>query len=171
MTRKLSLVYVVQDCAKALKRSLLSAAKVADEIIVVDGGSRDDTIATAKSFGARVIENPWQGFAAQRQFAVDAAKYDWVLMLDADEVLRPEGAVAVSELLRGEPNAAAYFLDRCSYFHGRRIRHGDWGKDRVLRLFDRRSGSYDLSDVVHESWKCTGSIGNLGVLADRKSVV
>lgn len=165
MTTRFSLVYVAQDCSSALGRSLLSAVGVADEILVVDGGSQDDSIVVAESHGARVLQNPWQGFAAQRQFAVEAAKHDWILMLDADEVLRPEGKQAIVDLLREGPKAAAYFLRRCSYFHGRRIRYGDWAKDRVLRLFDRRRGAYDLAEAVHESWHSAGPVAELGVLA------
>ncbi|WP_308389386.1 glycosyltransferase family 2 protein [Acidithiobacillus sp. AMEEHan] len=165
MTIKLSLVYVAQDCAAALDRSLRSSVAVADEILVVDGGSRDATTTVAASHGARVLQHPWCGFAAQRQFAVEAAGNDWILMLDADEVLRAQGREAIVELLRTGPDAGAYFLRRCSYFHGKRIRHGDWAGDRVLRLFDRRHGSYDLSEAVHESWHCVGPTAELGVLA------
>ncbi|MEY2341899.1 glycosyltransferase family 2 protein [Acidithiobacillus sp. IBUN Pt1247-S3] len=160
----LSVVYVAQNAAAVLPRSLASVQGWADEIVVVDGGSSDATREIAEGFGARVIDRPWAGFAAQRQFAVEQAQQDWVLMLDSDEVLRPEGREAIQATLMA-PSQAAYRLRRCSSFHGRRIRHGDWAQDTVLRLFDRRRGRYDLTETVHESWHCEGPVGDLGVMA------
>ena len=161
----LSVVYVAQDCAAALARSLDSVAGLAAEVLVVDGGSRDDTVMLAQARGARVVVHPWAGFGAQRQFAVAQAQHDWILMLDSDELLRPEGRAAIERLLEAPVEHAAYYLRRCSYFHGRRIRHGDWAKDQVLRLFDRRQGRYDPTQQVHESWQCSGSLGTVAALA------
>ena len=123
----------------------------ADEVIVVDSGSNDDTRDLAASSGARVIENPWPGFSQQKQFAVDAARNEWIFSLDADE--------HVSEALRHEisaidlegSTAKGFRIPRLSTYMGREIRHSGWYPDWQLRLFDRRSGRWN-GKMVHESF-------------------
>lgn len=154
--RPLSVVYVTQDCAVALQRSLQSIDDLADEILVVDGGSRDDTMEVARAAGARVLQHSWAGFAAQRQYAVEQAANDWILMLDSDELLTDCGREEIRQVLQQKPEAAAYLLPRYSVFRSRRIRHGDWRHDVVIRLFDRRQGQYDLDELVHEAWRSRG---------------
>ncbi|MDI1240720.1 MAG: glycosyltransferase family 2 protein [bacterium] len=123
----------------------------ADEILVVDSESTDRTREIAESLGAKVLVQPWMGFSAQKQFATDAASFDWILSLDADErvstALRDELAV-----LKGTaPNADGYTIPRLSIYLGREIRHGGWYPDRQLRLFDRRKGRWN-SRIIHESF-------------------
>ncbi len=155
------MVYIAQDAAGILGRSLESVRAIADEIVVVDGGSRDRTAEVARESGARVIVHPWPGFAAQRQFAVEAATHDWILMMDADEVLRTGATAAIQEILAAERPRPAYRLRRCSYFQGKPIRFGDWRHDEVIRLFDRSQGHYLPSETVHESWRTTGATGKI----------
>ena len=133
--------------------------------MVVDSGSLDDTLEIAKSYGARIFQHPWQGFPAQRQWAVDRATHDWVLMMDSDEVLTRQASAVIKKLLCRQPVVAAYKLRRCSYFHGSQIRFGDWGRDEVIRLFDRSMGSYDPAEVVHESWHSRGDVGRISEMA------
>lgn len=143
----LSAILITQDAAAQLPACLDSLA-FCDEIIVVDSGSRDATVALAQSRGARVIHAEWRGFGLQKQFAVAQATHDWVLCIDADE--------RVSERLQKEilralatGNTQAFRFARCNRFLGRYLRHGEGYPDWSLRLFDRRHAHWS-DDVVHE---------------------
>jgi (heptosyl)LPS beta-1,4-glucosyltransferase len=147
----LSVVYITLNAERHLNRSLEKVKPIAAEIVMVDCGSIDQTLSIAKAHDVRVISHAWQGFSAQRQLAVDSARHDWILVLDADEILTESGVEAISKVLSFTSDVASYFLQRRSVFHDRQIYHGDWAHDRVLRLFDRRLGHYGNS-LVHEAW-------------------
>ena len=132
----LSVAIITQDEARNLPRTLASVS-FANEIVVVDSGSTDATVAIAESFGARVFSRPWPGFAAQKNFAIAQCTGDWVLSLDADEELSPELCRQLSVLLPTNPPADAYFLKRRNLFLNRWIRHGGYYPDAKLRLFRR----------------------------------
>lgn len=151
----LSVVYITLNAERHLQKSLESVRHIADEIVMVDSGSSDQSIDIAKTFCARIMSLPWQGFSVQRQFAVDSASNDWILMIDADEILTESGVQVISQVLKRTIDSAAYSLRRRSMFHGKEIRHGDWAHDDVIRLFDRRQGHYG-SSLVHESWHTSG---------------
>lgn len=112
----------------------LRSVSFADDILVVDSGSTDRTVEIAREMGARVIENPWPGFAAQRQFAMERAQGDWCLVLDADERISPElqGAIAVSIT---KDNVNGYYIPFEMRMFGESLRHGGSCNDRRLRLF------------------------------------
>lgn len=160
MKRPLSIVYITLNAERCLAESLQSAAAIADDIVVVDSGSSDRTSAIVKEHGARFFEQSWLGFGPQKQHAVERAMHDWVLILDADEVLTREAAEAVREALQAERLPAGFSLARRNFFHGREIRFGDWAGDRVLRLVDRRAGRFS-DDEVHEAWLTTGEVRRL----------
>lgn len=132
----------------------------ADEILVVDSGSQDDTIATARRLGARVIEHPWEGFAAQKNFAAREARHDWILSLDADEELDEDAQAAIQKWKTTEPAAAGYRLARRARYLGRWILHSGWYPDYKLRLYDRRLGKWRGAHV-HESVVVTGRVETL----------
>jgi glycosyltransferase involved in cell wall biosynthesis len=143
----LSVVVITLDAGAQLEACLASAS-FADEIVVVDSGSIDETLAIARRYGARVVEKEWLGFGRQKQFAVDSASNDWVLCLDADET--------ISDTLRGSilaelaaPRALAYEMPRCNRFLGRWLRHGEGYPDWSLRLFHRHHARWS-EDSVHE---------------------
>ena len=122
----------------------------ADEIVVVDSGSTDATPEIAEACGARVITNPWPGFGAQKQFAVDQSKHEWVFSLDADERVSDELKRSVDSLRGKSDLADGYQISRRTYYQGRWIRGGGWYPDRQLRLFKKSKGRWKQRHV-HES--------------------
>lgn len=119
----------------------LASLAFCDELVVVDSGSTDRTRELARAAGARVIEQPWAGFVAQKQAAIDHAAHDWVLIVDADERVGPELRAQIEALrAAGFPGSAGWECPRKTFYLGRFIEHGLWYPDRQLRLFDRRRG-------------------------------
>jgi glycosyltransferase involved in cell wall biosynthesis len=154
----LSVVVITCNAASQLEACLRSAA-FAEELLVVDSGSSDDTVALAERCGARVIAHPWQGFGPQKQFAVTAARHDWVLCLDADERLTPELQASIEAALAA-PKHRAYAFARSNRFLGRYLRHGEGYPDWSLRLFDRRMARWS-DDPVHEKVLTAAIVGTL----------
>jgi glycosyltransferase involved in cell wall biosynthesis len=130
-----------------------------DERIVVDCGSDDATVDIASARGARVVRHDWQGFGAQKNFALSLAGGDWVLSVDADERVSPQLAAAIRAAL-SSGLADAYEMPRLSRFLGREMRHSGWYPDYVLRLF-RRGRARFSDDLVHERVICEGTIARL----------
>jgi glycosyltransferase involved in cell wall biosynthesis len=157
-TLPLSLCVITRDAGAMLADCLASAAFVG-EIVVVDSGSRDDTVEIARRCGARVIERGWPGFGAQKNFAVGAAANDWVLCLDADERVTPELAAAVAAAVAA-PTAGAYAMARRNRFLGRWLAHGEGYPDWNVRLFDRRRARWS-DDPVHEHVVADGPVARL----------
>ena len=142
-----SLVLITRNAAPQL-RACIDSARFADEVVVVDSGSDDDTVQVAASMGARVIHQPWLGFGPQKQFAVARATHDWVLCLDADERVTPDLARSIESELAA-PRAPAFRMARRNRFLGRWLRHGEGYPDWNTRLFDRRHARWS-DDPVHE---------------------
>ncbi|MBI3153910.1 MAG: glycosyltransferase family 2 protein [Burkholderiales bacterium] len=154
----LSAVLITLNCARQLEPCLESLA-FCDEIIVVDSGSSDGTVALAHTRGARVIHQDWLGFGAQKQFAVAQARHDWVLCVDSDERVTPELRVGIEAALAA-PAFDAYEFPRRNRFMGRYLRHGEGYPDWSLRLFDRRQARWS-EDAVHEKVIAPGPVGRL----------
>ena len=133
-------------------RAACESVAWADEILVVDSESTDDTITLAEQCGARVIINPWPGFSRQKQFAVDAASYDWIFSLDADERVSPELKASLDKVraMNESDAAGGYRMARRAFYMGRWIRGGGWYPDYQLRFFNRRRGRWG-DRVIHES--------------------
>jgi glycosyltransferase involved in cell wall biosynthesis len=160
MALPLSAVLITRDEERDLPGALQSLA-FCDEIVVVDGGSSDRTCELAEQAGARVIVNaPWPGFVEQRNRAVDAARHDWVLALDADEIVTPALRAEIQALRARGFEHAGYRVPRVSFYLGRWIRATDWYPDLQLRLFDRRRARWE-GGLVHESVRVRGSVGRL----------
>ena len=143
----LSVVVITKNAAAQLA-ACLDSASFAEELLVVDSGSSDGTAELAAQRGARVIQKEWLGFGAQKQFAVEAARHDWVLCLDADERVSETLRASILAVLRA-PAAQAYAMPRRNRFMGRWLRHGEGYPDWSLRLFDRRHARWS-ADPVHE---------------------
>ena len=142
-----SVVIITRDAGLQLE-ACLGSASFADEILVVDSGSTDQTLEIAQTMGARIIEKDWLGFGRQKQFAVDEAKNDWVLCLDADERVSDVLKSAILAELAA-PRANAFTMARRNRFLGRWLRHGEGYPDLSLRLFHRRHARWS-EDAVHE---------------------
>lgn len=143
----LSCVIITRDAAASLPAALGSVTWC-DEIVVVDSGSTDDTVAIAERAGATVVHQPWLGFGPQKRFAVARARNEWVLCIDADERVSPGLRAAIERALAASPGGA-YEFPRRNRFLGRWLRHGEGYPDWSLRLFDRREANWS-EDAVHE---------------------
>jgi glycosyltransferase involved in cell wall biosynthesis len=146
-----------------ISRTLKSVEGIADEIIVVDSHSTDQTVAHAKSLGARVFDEDWKGFAAQKNSAIAKATCDWILSLDADEEVSPELVASIQALRKSgqpEPAVDGFFMPRRNLYLGRWIKHGGYYPDRKLRLVKRALAKFELREV-HEDMKLAGNMGRL----------
>ncbi len=152
-------VAVITLDAESQLGPLLESVGFADEVLVVDSGSRDGTVALAERHGARVIHQDWLGFGRQKQFAVDAARHDWVLCLDADERVTPTLAAGLAAALAA-PRYKAYRMARRNRFLGRWLSHGEAYPDWSLRLFHRAHAGWS-NDEVHETVLTTAEVGRL----------
>lgn len=158
--KTLSIAMIAMNEEANLPRTLESV-KWADEIIVVDSGSRDRTIEIAQLFGAKTSYNAMRGHGEQKNVALDLCTSEWILLLDADEVLTPELQSEIRELLAVEPKYDAYWIPRLNLYFGKWIRHGGFYPDRKLRLFKR--GTARLSEGVgpHSTPQFEGPRGTL----------
>lgn len=137
----------------------LESVSWADEVIVIDSLSTDETVAIASKKGAKVLLKEFDTHARQKNYAIAQATYDWIFVLDADERVTPELKEEISRLLQTEPEHNAYWIYRQNYFMDKPVRYSGWQSDKVIRLF-RKSCRY--ADVkVHEEITGTGKTGTL----------
>lgn len=153
---------VIIACNESARiRDCLASVSFADEILLVDSGSEDDTREIALSMGARVVDQDWLGYGPQKQFAVEQAGYDWVYCLDADERVTEELQKSILEVLEDASEAvSAYEHPRRNHFLGQPLFHGEGYPDMSLRLFDRRHARWS-TDSVHEKVDADGEVGRL----------
>ncbi len=139
----------------------LGSVSWADEILVVDSGSTDGTLAVAREFTDRVLEHEYVNSATQKNWAIPRAAHEWVMVIDADERATPELQDEIRTLLSEEPPLDGYRIPRRNFFFGKRIRHCGWDGDAPLRLFRRDLSRYEEkhvhADVVVEG----GRVGRL----------
>jgi glycosyltransferase involved in cell wall biosynthesis len=148
---KLSAYIIAFNEAEKIEQAIGSVLW-ADEVVVADSGSTDDTAAIAERMGARVVQIPFEGFGELRNKAVAACRYEWILSIDADERCTPEVRDEILLLLTGTPAHDAYLIPRRNHFMGRWIRHSGWYPNyRQPQLFRKGSMSY-TPDVVHEGY-------------------
>ena len=152
-------VAVITRNAGAQLGACLASAAFADELLVVDSGSTDDTLEVARSHGARVEQRDWLGFGRQKQLAVGLARNDWVLCLDADERVSAELARSIAQAMQAG-RYQAYRMARRNRFLGRWLAHGEGYPDWSLRFFHRAHASWS-NDEVHEAVLTTVEVGRL----------
>lgn len=135
----LSVVIITYNEEKNIGRCIRSVQGVADEVMVLDSFSDDDTVTIALSMGAVVRQSKFGGYISQKNKAIKMASYNYILLLDADEMLSEELEESIKQA-RTNFDFRAYSMKRCSVFRGKYIRNGLWYPDKKLRLFDRRFG-------------------------------
>jgi glycosyltransferase involved in cell wall biosynthesis len=138
----------------------IESLSCADEVLIVDSGSTDRTREIALGLGARVIEEPWRGYAGQKNYAAACAVHDWILSLDADESVTPELSAEILALKTLPTTADGYSFPRLAQYLGRWIRHSGWYPDRKIRLYNRAKAEW-IGDYVHESVRVNGSVREL----------
>ncbi|OIN60503.1 glycosyltransferase family 2 protein [Arsenicibacter rosenii] len=158
-TTAISAVMITYNSERVLKE-VLAALSWCDEIVVVDSGSTDRTIAIAESFGCRVMHRDFDGFGTQKGFAVRQAHNDWVFVVDCDEVVTPELRDEILARVGNEPGIAGYRVPISLVFLNQLMRYGGEYKMRHLRLFNRRQGTYNVSRV-HEDVLLNGQVATL----------
>ena len=160
MLKTLSVAMIAMNEEANLPRTLESV-KWADEIIVVDSGSKDRTIEIAQSYGAKTSYHVFGGHGEQKNVALDLCTSDWILLLDADEVLTPELQEEIRRTLAGEPKYGAYWIPRLNLIFGRWIRHGGFYPDLKLRLFRRAAARLSEGVGPHSTPQFEGPRGKL----------
>jgi glycosyltransferase involved in cell wall biosynthesis len=165
---RLSAIIITKNEAANIA-TCLDALAFCDERIVVDGCSTDGTVEAAKAKGAHVVLHTFEGFGAQKNYALSLTTGDWVLSVDADERVSPDLARAIQTVIM-QRGADAYEMPRASRFLGRQMRHSGWHPDFVLRLF-RKGAARFSNDLVHERVVCDGKIGRLTEPLDHYPVV
>src|SRR5579884_3689362 len=156
---KISAAIITFNEQRNISRAIESL-RCCDEIVVVDSGSTDRTTEIADKLGARVIENAWEGYAKQKNFATQQCSHDWVLSLDADESLSEALEGEIWQIKKRGPEFDAYTMPRLAQYLGRWILHSGWYPDRKVRLYDRRKAKW-VGEFVHESVQVTGRSGHL----------
>lgn len=146
---KISVVIITKNEAHIIGVTLQSIQQLTDDIVIVDSGSTDDTVAICRTFNARIIETGWAGYGINKNMGIDAAKYDWILSLDADEAI---DTILLKELLRLPlQNEQEVFEMRFkNFFCGKRVRFGEWGFDKHIRMFNRKQARWNNA-AVHEN--------------------
>ncbi|MGH9404332.1 MAG: glycosyltransferase family 2 protein [Terriglobia bacterium] len=155
----ISATIITRNEAKSIAR-VIHSLEFADEILVVDAESADDTCHIAAGLGARVLVAPWKGFAAQKNFAAREARHDWILSLDADEELNSVAQASVRTWKASEPAAEGYRFARRARYLGRWIAHSGWYPDYKIRLYHRGRCRW-VGDFVHESVAVEGRVQKL----------
>jgi glycosyltransferase involved in cell wall biosynthesis len=155
----LSVVIITFNEEANLERTLASVAW-ADEVVIVDSGSADRTQQIAEAHGAKFFVEPWKGFAAQKNSALEKASGDWILSLDADEEVEPVLADEIRRATAASAPLQGFYIPRKNFFLGRWIRHGGFYPDRKLRLFRRGTARFE-DRLVHEDAQIDGPTGVL----------
>jgi len=157
----LSVCIITFDEELNIGRTLESVSRLVKEaggeVVIVDSGSTDRTIDIAKSYGAKLFVEPWKGYAAQKNSAIEKCSGDWILLLDADEAVSKELALEIQRIVQQKKDggAAGYWIPRKNLFLGRWLEHGGFYPDRKLRLFRRGCGKVE-DRLVHETVKVEG---------------
>jgi glycosyltransferase involved in cell wall biosynthesis len=156
---KLTVTVITRNEGAHIAATLESVAW-ADEIIVIDSHSTDDTVALARPRASRVEVRDWPGYSAQKNHAAAIASHDWILSIDADERVTPGLAAEIRALLEQQPASRGYRIPRVTFYLGRWIRSTDWYPDYQLRLYDRRAARWN-GRAVHESVELADAPGRL----------
>lgn len=147
---KLSVIIITLNEEEYIERCIDSVRSIADEILVVDSNSTDKTVEISQRLGARIILQEFLGHVEQKNFATEQAKFDWVLSIDADEVLSDELLTNIKSV-KNAPQHDFYHYNRLNNYCGTWIKHGAWYPDRKIRLYNRTTGSWK-GENPHDRW-------------------
>ncbi len=145
---KLSTVIITYNEEKNIRQCLEAASQVADEIVVLDSFSTDKTVEICKEFDVNLLHKKWEGYSKSKNYANSQAQYDFILSLDADEVLSPELIQSIQKIKKNANADDAYILKRITNFCGTWIRHCGWYPDPVMRLWNKKQGQWE--GEIHE---------------------
>jgi len=159
MNEKISVFIITYNEEKIIEQCLKKLIW-ADEIIVVDSKSSDNTVAICEKYGALVFLKDFENYGKQKQFALNKTKNNWVLSLDADEVLSDELINEIRSLDLNKNNFQGYFIPRTHVFLNKIFRYGSENKKPILRFFDKTKGSF-IENKVHETIVVKGKLGKL----------
>lgn len=152
----ISVVIITKNEAHIIANTLQSLQKVTDNIVIVDSGSTDETVAICTTFGAQVMETGWAGYGSNKNKGIEAAKYDWILSLDADEAIDEELAESLLKLKFAREDEV-FDIRFKNFFCNKPIRFGEWGFDRHIRLFNRKKVRWNTA-AVHENLELPGGV-------------
>ena len=155
----ISAVIITHNEERIIRRTL-SRLYWCDEIVIVDSFSTDDTVAICQEFGCRIFFKKFEGYGLQKRYAVSLTRNDWVLSLDADEVLSPELVCEIQNEFKTRPSCSGYALPMNLVFLGREFRHGKENGRYFLRLFRKSRGNFNKSRV-HERIELAGTVAKL----------
>ncbi|MBI5602161.1 MAG: glycosyltransferase family 2 protein [Deltaproteobacteria bacterium] len=155
----LSVTIITQNEEKNL-RSCLESVAFADEIIILDSESQDRTLSIAREFTDKIFQEPWQGFARQKNMAQDKAQGPWILNIDADERVTTELKEEIVSAIQKGSLYTGFKIPRKNFFCGQWIRHGGWYPNYQLRLYQKEAGSFAQREV-HEQVVVKGKVGTL----------
>lgn len=159
--QKLSVLIITLNEERYIK-SLLENIDFADEIIVIDSFSKDKTVEIIKSFNnVKLIQNQFINFTSQRNFALDHAKNDWILFIDADEIITPKLKVEILSTINNKDAASAYLIYRTFMFKNKKLNFSGWQTDKIFRLFNKSACRYNEDRMVHEKLIVKGKIAVL----------
>ena len=156
---KISLVMIAKNEEKNIAKSLESVKGLVSEIIVVDSGSTDNTNKVAQSYGAKIFKRPFDNFSAQKNYALSLSLNEWVLHLDADEVLSQELKEEIKKIMEA-PEYDGYILTRENFFLGRKMKYSGIAKEDRLRLAKKSLSKY-VGGIIHEELVVNGKTGKL----------
>ena len=160
--RPLSIIYTTFNELDIIGRSLESVRDWSDDLVVVDSYSTDGTAELLRATpGVTLRQRKYSGPAEQKNWAIEQARYEWILLLDADELVTPALRAEIDDLLEGSELLDAYWIGRDNHFMGRRIYHSGWAGDKVVRFFHRDRARYDNKQVHEEIVTDTLRVGKL----------
>jgi len=159
MAAKLTIIVPTFNSRRTL-RKCLESAKWADEVLIVDSFSTDDTLEIARQYTDRILQHEYVNSATQKNWIIPQAEHEWVMILDSDEVITEDLKHRIQGLLESPGDVDAFRILRRSYFFGRLIRYSGWQNDRMVRLFLRDKGRYEPLHV-HADVVVPGPIGEV----------
>ena len=157
---KISVTIITFNEEEKIEGAIKSVLEVADEIVIIDSFSQDNTVKIAKKYPVKVYQKKWKDYAEQRNFALEKASYPWILNIDADERVSPELKKEILDLKNKEPDCDGFSIPRLTYYLNRWIYHSGWYPDRKVRLFKKQMAKWE-GKFIHEKLVFTGKVKKL----------